>query len=129
MAISRNVFIKDDCVNLTVDRVDQGSIEPSGYIKFLTASDTEIVRIYFNNPGYSDSFFGVATALGLPISATSIGTDEIGTKFSVHDRDNNFLWGGTIGLIGSGADLIVASVNFTANTLVRIEAPLTYTSP
>lgn len=129
--IERENSIKDDCCNLTVDRVDLGSNEASGSIRFFNAADDEIVRIFFDNPAYTDASFGVAQARNLPVSAVSIGTDEIGVRFDIIDRDGNFCWGGTLGLISDDPlpDLVVSSVNFTANTLVRLEAPFTYTEP
>jgi hypothetical protein len=129
--IQRENGIKDDCCNLTINRVDNGGIEGSGSIRFFNAAGVEIVRIFFDLPAFSTAFFGVATANNLPRSNTSIGTDEIGVRFDIIDRDNNFCWGGTLGLISDNPlpDLVVSSVNFTANTLVRIEAPFTYTEP
>jgi hypothetical protein len=127
--ITRRLSIRSETCDLTTSKVNEGSAEGAGSISFLTSGDLEIVKIFFANPAYDFAVDGVASARDLPISNTSIGTDQIGAKFIVYNRDNEEQWRGTLGLSGSGADLIVASVNFTANTLVRIEPPFTYTEP
>lgn len=122
MAITLTTTARDAACNAVVDLVDIGA---SAAYLLVRASTTTLATINLPNPAFGNSSTGVATALGVPLSAvaSASGTSD---NFQVYSRGGTLLWSGTIGT--SNADLIVDNTNLTATQTFTLTA-WTHTQP
>lgn len=94
-----------------------------------TATGGLLVTINFANPAYGTANTSALADLagGTAITATVTATGTAGW-FRVTDRNNNQCWDGSVGLSGSGADLIFDDTSFVTTGTVTISS-LSISSP
>jgi hypothetical protein len=93
----------------TVDLIDVGA----GTATFVCrdSGGTTLVTLNLPNPAFGAASSGVATALGVPISANAVATGTL-NNYRVLSRGSVHLWSGAIGT--SGAELIVDNLSITS---------------
>ena len=105
--------------------VDVGTTNAQGTLRLLDALDNTLANLPMSNPAFGASADGVSTA-----NAITNGTGLLvgaATKYKMLDRDLNEVWEGTVGAVGSGADLesTTSSTNITISEIVSVSS-LTY---
>lgn len=91
-------------------QLNVGSADATGDVRLLTSADAELAQLTFANPAFaaaSTPGAGVAEAATNAVAQDSTITSGTFTKVQWRDRDNVVLIAGSVGLAGSGADLIV----------------------
>ena len=113
--------------------INTGSTNPAGQLLIYTGSQpstpettatgTLLVTVNFANPAFatSDSTGTAGLASGTAISAT-ISTSGTAGWFRVVDRNGYDMFDGSIGVSGSGADMIFDSVAFVAGGTCTINS-------
>jgi hypothetical protein len=99
----------------------------AGRIQLLNSSNVTLVNIYLANPAFSTAAVGVATAQGLPLVGVA-GTAGTLAKYWILDAAADLKWQGTIGIAGSGADMIVDSTSIALGQAISITS-WTHTQP
>jgi hypothetical protein len=97
-------------LNGALSELNAGSADATGDVRLLTSGDAELAQLNFSNPAFASSStpgVGVAEAATNAIAQDSTVTNGTFTKVQWRDRDNVVLIAGSVGLPGSGADLIV----------------------
>ena len=126
MGLILTTAARNAACNAVVDLVDVGSGTAS--ITMFDASYVyDLVTINLPNPSFGASSAGVATASTLPLTGTGITAGTLAV-YIVYDRSNAQMWGGTIGIAGSGADMIVDSVSIAVGQVISITS-WTHTQP
>lgn len=126
MAITITAAARNAACNAIVDLVDVGTTDANGDLVIMTGGDVEVATLAFSNPAFGAASAGVATAS--TITSDSSATGGTAALFKVQDRDNTEVWRGTVGIAGSGADLIMSSVTIGAGDIVAVTS-LTFTMP
>jgi hypothetical protein len=93
-----------------LDQFDVGSADPTGDCRLLNAGSSELATLPFANPAFAPSSTisaNVAEAQSNAVAQDSTVTADTFTQIQWRDRDNVVLYAGSVGLAGSGADLIV----------------------
>lgn len=108
-----------------VDRLDAGAA--AGTIKVYsgsqptTANDaatgTLLATFTLGDPAFGSAAAGVASLLGVPLSATAVATGTAGW-FRAADSDGNTVFDGSVGT--SGAQLNLNSLSITSGGTVQI---------
>jgi hypothetical protein len=93
-----------------LDQIDVGNADPSGDCRLLDAGNAELAQLTFANPAFAASATisaNVAEAQSNAVAQDSSVTAGTFTQIQWRDRDNVVMVAGSVGLAGSGADLIV----------------------
>jgi hypothetical protein len=93
-----------------LDQIDVGSTDTTGDLRLLDAGSAELVTFPLSNPAFAASTTvspGVAEAQANAVASDSTVTAGTFTGIEIRDRDNVVLYAGSVGMPGSGADLIV----------------------
>jgi hypothetical protein len=93
-----------------LSELNVGSADATGDCRLLTAADAELAQLNFSNPAFATPTApggGVAEAQSNAVATDSTITAGTFTKLQWRDRNNVVLIAGSVGLAGSGADLIV----------------------
>jgi hypothetical protein len=93
-----------------LDQLDIGSADPTGDCRLLNAGNSELAQLTFANPAFAPSTTisaNVAEAQSNTVAQDSSVTAGTFTQIQWRDRDNVVLVAGSVGLAGSGANLIV----------------------
>jgi hypothetical protein len=85
------------------------------------------ITIDLPNPAFGASSTGIATASTLPLTGQALNAGTL-TTYSVYDHDGVKMWQGTIGIAGSGADMIVDSTSIAFGQVISITS-WTHTQP
>ena len=127
MAVTLETAARNAACNAVVDLVDVGA--SPAWLELDDSAYNILVLIYLPNPSFGAASTGVATAAGLPLTATCIAPGTM-SKYRVFDRSGTStqVWEGTIGLSGSGADMIVDAVAIVAGQAISITS-WTHTHP
>jgi hypothetical protein len=110
-----------------MDLLNNGTTDAAGDLRLLTSGAAQVALLELSNPaaGATDGS-GIATFNAITDDTnTTAGTTD---NFELRDRDNTIVITGTVGLVGSGADIELTSVTFTAAETVSVTA-MTYTAP
>lgn len=103
MAVTFPTADKDARAQAVVDAVNAGTTNAAGTLRLLDSGDNVLSSHVMSNPAFGAVSNGTATAAAI---AQAIGLlDGAAVKFEVLDRDNNLVFSGTVGAVGSGEDL------------------------
>lgn len=123
MTITLSTAARNAACNAATGQVGSGA-----YIKLCPSSlGTTLVNIALANPPFGSAVVGVATAQGLPLVGVA-GTAGTLARYYVHDSGAIMIWQGTIGIAGSGADMIVDSTSIALGQAISITS-WTHTQP
>jgi hypothetical protein len=118
---------RDVITNAVVDMVDQGTANANGRLMLYTANRIiQLAQIELQDPAFSASVSGVASAIGLPISDSLADASGVAALFDVIDRDERVIFTGSVGL--ADADMIVPDTEIALDDIVKIIS-LNYTAP
>jgi len=126
MSVSHVTAVRDGIVDYVVDLIDAGSGNPTGELIIMTSGDVEVATLTFSNPAFFASSSAVATAD--TITSDLDATGGTAALFKAVDRDSGEVFRGSVGAVGSGADIILSSTSIGAGDTVSISA-FTYTGP
>lgn len=111
MSITFPLVTKNARVQAIVDSVNTGTLNASGQIWLKDSGSNTLAKLAMSNPAFLAVISGssiadvITSGIGL-LAGASI-------SFNVVDRDENLIFSGTIGPVGSGADLESSSSSVT----------------
>lgn len=126
MAITLSTSARNAACDAIVDLVDNGTTDANGDLVFMTSGDVEVATLAFSDPAFGASSSGVATANAITSDTDATGGTAV--SFKVVDRDNTEVWRGTVGTIGSGADLEISVTSIGAGDTIEV-LDFTFTVP
>jgi hypothetical protein len=122
MAVNYSTAAKNARLNAVAATIDAGS--GPGVLQIgTTAMGTVLATIVLADPCAASASGGVLTFSGFPRSDTS--ADANGTAAAARIRDSNgndVITGLTVGLVGSGADIIFESVSFNVGEIITLNS-------
>lgn len=122
MAVIYSTAAKNARLNAVAATIDAGS--GPGVLQIgTTAMGTVLASITLADPCAASASGGVLTFSGFPRSDTS--ADANGTAAAARIRDSNgndVITGLTVGLPGSGADIIFESVSFNVGEIITLNS-------
>lgn len=126
MAITHSLAARQASGDAVLALLNSGAADPSGDLRFLTGAAAEVAILPLSTPAFGAvSGAGVATANAItPDTTTIAGTVD---NFELRDLDNVVVISGTVGLVGSGADIELTSVTYSNNETITVSS-LTYTA-
>lgn len=125
MAITRSTAARNAAVDAVVDLIDVGTTNPNGQLIIMAAGDVEVATLDFANPAFGAASSGTGTANA--ITGDSSATGGTAVAFKTVNRDGTEVYRGTVGTVGSGADLELTSTTIAATEPVNVSS-LTYTA-
>lgn len=126
MAITHSLAARQASGDAVLGLLDAGTTDPSGDLRLLTSGAAQVALNVLSNPasGAIDGG-GVGTFTAIADETNTVaGTID---NFELRDRDNAVTILGTVGLVGSGADIELTSVTY-ANAETLSMSSLTYTT-
>lgn len=122
MAVIYSTAAKNARLNAVAATIDAGS--GAGYLQIgTTAMGTVLATIVLADPCAASASGGVLTFSGFPRSDTS--ADATGTAAAARIRDSNgndVITGLTVGVAGSGADIILDTTSIDAGETVTLNS-------
>lgn len=122
MAVIYSTAAKNARLNAVAATIDAGS--GPGVLQIgTTAMGTVLATIVLADPCAASASGGVLTFSGFPRSDTS--ADANGTAAAARIRDSNgndVITGLTVGVVGSGADIIFESVSFNVGEIITLNS-------
>lgn len=122
MAVIYSTAAKNARLNAVAATIDAGS--GPGVLQIgTTGMGTVLATIVLADPCAASATGGVLTFSGFPRS--DISADANGTAAAARIRDSNgndVITGLTVGLVGSGADIIFESVSFNVGEIITLNS-------
>lgn len=124
MSITHSPTVRNALANLIKTNVDASG---AGKLKIYSgALSTLLATFSLPSPSFGSASSGTITANSItPITASATGTAQ---SFSVTDGSDNVVFQGTVGVAGSGADLILNTTSLVTGGAVSVSS-FTYASP
>lgn len=94
-----------------VDKVDQGSTNANGQLWLVDSGDNPLSKHDMANPAFGTVASGASTANAIQ-DATAILAGSV-AEFLIVNRDEQVVMRGTVGAVGSGADMESATSSVT----------------
>ena len=106
-----NLF-KTAALDGALDIFDLGSTDPSGDVQLLNNIAQELALIILANPAFAPATMNGALSNAVANPSTDDVTVTAGdiAQIKIRDRNNVTRLDGTVGVVGSGADIILSSV-------------------
>lgn len=133
MAVRLPTASRNLLANALVDQTDVGATNPQGRLRIYSGAQPAsannaptgdlLAEVNLANPAFGNAAAGVATLLGVPISALGLPAAGAGVAagwFRLVDRGTNTVLDGNVGLTGSGAQLIVNTTTISENVTFEI---------
>jgi hypothetical protein len=122
MAVIYSTAAKNARLNAVAATIDAGS--GPGVLQIgTTAMGTVLATIVLADPCASSASGGVLTFSGFPRSDTSADANGTAAAARIRDSDgNDVITGLTVGLAGSGADIIFESVSFNVGEVITLNS-------
>ncbi len=127
MAIAHSTAARQASGDAVMALLNAGAGDPAGDLRLLTGGAVQVGLLPLSNPaaGATDGL-GIATFNAITDDTnTAAGTID---NFELRDRDNTVVITGTVGLVGSGADIEMTSVTFAVAETVGVNT-MTYVAP
>lgn len=126
MSVTFPTTTKNSRANAVVDAVDVGSANASGQVWLKDSGSNTLAKLVLSDPAFGAAANGVATANSITDGTGLLAGAAV--TFDVVDKDETLIFSGTIGAVGSGADLesSTSSVTIAVAEAVSISS-LTYT--
>lgn len=122
MSLAIPVAIKNERADLLLDKLSVGSLNTYPILQLLTASNVVLSEHNMSDPAFGAAVNGAATSSAIA-SSVGVATGQA-TKFKLLDRNEGLVLSGTVGTIGSGADI----ESSTSSTQVTLGAAVSITS-
>jgi hypothetical protein len=122
MAVNYSTAAKNARLNAVAATIDAGS--GPGVLQIgTTAMGTVLATIVLADPCAASASGGVLTFSGFPRSDTSADANGTAAAARIRDSDgNDVITGLTVGLVGSGADIIFESVSFNVGEIITLNS-------
>ncbi len=124
MSVTHGTAIRNSICNLVVDALDQGS--GPGKLVLMTSGDVVVATLTLSKPAFSNADNGAAIANAVTSLPDAIG--GVVAKLKATDSTGTTIFAGSVGLAGSGADVIVTNTTIEPNETVAVNL-FTYTAP
>lgn len=132
-------YASDLMLTALANAANAGTANPNGTLNFYTnprpsspidgATGVLLATILLPSPAISGPTDGALT-LNLGGLTTSVIADGRVTWFRYRTKDNTTVFDGTVGLIGSGADIELELIDFTVSDILNIgNVPLRFRCP
>lgn len=109
--------------NAIVDLVDIGSTNPRGRFYIYDTGETNLLAtIPLNDPAFNAAVGGTVSLIVIPDVQNDADDTGPAAEFTLVDKDDNVIAKGSVGVSGSGKDMILNSVNLEAGVPVKITA-------
>lgn len=126
MALTITAASRNAATDAVADLVDGGSADANGDLVLMTSGDVEVATLGLSNPAFGAASVGVCTAAAITNDSSATGGTV--ALFKVQNRDNTEIYRGTVGTVGSGADLEMSNLIIGAGDIVACSS-LTLTLP
>ena len=103
MSISFPLITKNARAQAVVDDVNNGTTNAEGQLFLKDSGDNVLAKLPLSNPAFLTVTNGSAIADAITNGPGLLAGASI--KFDVVDRDETVIFSGTVGAVGSGADL------------------------
>lgn len=122
MAVIYSTAAKNARLNAVAATIDAGS--GPGVLQIgTTAMGTVLATIVLADPCAAAASGGVLTFSGFPRSDTSADANGTAAAARIRDSDgNDVITGLTVGVVGSGADIIFESVSFNVGEIITLNS-------
>lgn len=124
MAVTLSTTLRNTICTAVTAAIDGGS--GPGKLVMQTSGDVTVATLTFADPSFGSPDTGVATANSV-VSDTNAAGGTI-AKFKITDSNGTTVLNGSVGLVGSGADMEISNVIIGAGDTVAVSW-LTYTAP
>jgi len=111
MAVSFPLATKNARAQAVVDDVDLGSANATGQVFLRDSGANLLAKLVMTNPAFGAVSNGTAIAASITDGTGLLAGAAV--TFDVVDRDETIIFSGTIGAVGSGADLESGSSSVT----------------
>lgn len=122
MAVNYSTAAKNARLNAVAATIDAGS--GPGVLQIgTTGMGTVLATIVLADPCAASASGGVLTFSGFPRSDTSADANGTAAAARIRDSDgNDVITGLTVGVVGSGADIIFESVSFNVGEIITLNS-------
>ena len=122
MAVIYSTTAKNNRLNAVATTIDAGS--GPGVLQIgTTGMGTVLATIVLADPCAGAASGGVLTFSGFPRSDTSADANGTAAAARIRDSDgNDVITGLTVGLVGSGADILFESVSFNVGEIITLNS-------
>lgn len=122
MAVIYSTAAKNARLNAVAATIDAGS--GPGVLQIgTTGMGTVLASITLADPCAASASGGVLTFSGFPRSDTSADANGTAAAARIRDSDgNDVITGLTVGLVGSGADIIFESTSFNVGEIITLNS-------
>ena len=118
MAVTKSTPAKNAACDAVVDLIDLGSGWSSGRLQIYRSGDSSVIAsLICANPCFLPAIDG--TSMANPINDATALIDGTSSTFGFVNRDNVFVWGGTVRSDGSG-ELNLSSTFISTGTIVSV---------
>jgi hypothetical protein len=126
MAVTHPVAVRTSIADHVVDKLDVGTTDPNGDLRFLTDADAEVALLQFSATAFGGATNGTATANA--ITSDDNATGGTIAKATLRDRDNTVIIQCSVTATAGGGDIELSSVVVSSGQTVSLSS-LTYTAP
>jgi len=126
MSITLSTAARNAAVNGIVDLIDGGTGDATGDLVVTNSSDSIIATSTFSATAFGDAASGTATANAITGDTSMVGGTA--ARWQARNKANSEIMRGSVGIAGSGADMIVSTTTFPAGGSLTISS-FTVTMP
>lgn len=128
MSLIHITAVRNEIVDLVVDKLDEGTTNTYGRLVFKTSGGDVLSTHDLSDPAFAAAASGAAVANAIA-NATASASGTV-AKFELQDKDETKIVEGTVTAVGGGGDLEAAgtSLAITSGDTVEVSA-LTYNGP
>ena len=122
MSITFPTATKNSRADIIVDSIDLGTTNATGKLRLKDSSNNTLTEHLMSNPAFGAASGGAAIANSIGDGTGLIAGQAV--TFDLVDRDEVLIFSGTVGAVGSGADL----ESTTSSTAIAISENVPITS-
>ena len=116
--ITKSTYAKNVQSNAITSLLDDGTMTPSGLLNIYDATSGLLTTLHLSNPAFADATDGTAVAYTI-YDATNFLT-ATATTFKFFNRNQTYVWGGSVSGISGGGDMQLNSTSFVADETTSI---------
>jgi hypothetical protein len=117
MPVSHAIAVRNAIVAEVTNRLDQGSLRPTGRLVFFDKNQVAVAHLNFGNPAFHRPADGMAFAYFIDQDPNPV-TGAIPTRFEAQDRDGRVVWSGSV---GPGGDFDYPNEPFLTGARIHVK--------
>jgi len=119
MSFTHPIAIRNEIIDLVVDKCDEGSTNPTGALVIMESDDTVLATLLLSNPAFGDAAAGASTAD--TITSATASASGTAAKFQLQDRDRNEVASGSLTAVGGGGDMEAGGTSLSISSGDTVE--------